>query len=140
VSAAYYALFHLLAHAAATIVAPNVGEEVNHRIQRWLDHSEMKRICGRFLATQFTQPLLDLIGRSASVDMQLVARTFVQLQDARHSADYDLSWSVTRGEALQFIAAVQEAFGRVGSPGAKRRSEHLSAFAADVENWERERP
>ena len=90
VSASYYALFHLLNGSAAATIAPNVTDEVNHRIQRWFDHSEMKKICGRFLAVQLSNPLLSLIGSNASPELQIVARTFIELQDARHNADYDL--------------------------------------------------
>ena len=110
VSASYYALFHLLNGSAAATIAPNVTDEVNHRIQRWFDHSEMKKICGRFLAVQLSNPLLSLIGSNASPELQIVARTFIELQDARHNADYDLGWTITREEAQQFVNLAWDAF------------------------------
>ena len=103
VSACYYALFHEIKSDAVNLIAPNVPEVINHRIQRWFDHAEMKRVCGRFLNDKLDQPLLGLIGQVSSRELRQVCQTFVQLQDARHSADYDLGYSVTADECFEFI-------------------------------------
>jgi len=110
VSASYYALFHLLNSASAATIAPNVTTEVNFRIRRWFDHGEMKKVCGRFLPAQLSEPLLGLLGTSASPQLQRVALAFIQLQDARHSADYDLGWWITRSDAFQYIGLASDAF------------------------------
>ncbi len=39
-----------------------------------------------------------------------VAKTFVDLQEARHEADYNLSKSFTRQEALAIVRRVEQAF------------------------------
>ncbi len=139
VSASYYGLFHLLSGAAANLVGPNVTPEVNHRIQRWMDHGEMKRVCGRFLASQLSNPLFDLIGASASTQMQTVASAFIELQDARHRADYDLSWTITRNEASQFIGLAWDAF---DAWKAIETSAEANIFILSLlmwKNWEKER-
>ena len=109
VSTAYYSLFHKINGDAVAIIAPNVQTSTNHRIQRWFDHAEMKNICGRFTKSELDQPLLDLIGNSASPDLQTVARNFVQLQEARHNADYDLGYILDRTETRRFIELAIEA-------------------------------
>ena len=139
VSASYYGLFHLLNSAAATIIAPNVPVHINHRIQRWLDHGEMKRVCGRFLSTPVSNPLLDLVGPAVSPQMQFVARAFIELQNARHSADYDLGWTITRNEALQFVGLAWDAFEEWGNI---RESSEANIFLLSLllwKNWEKER-
>lgn len=103
VSAAYYALFHHITDGAAALIAPNVTDETKHRIQRWFEHAEMKKICGRFTQEKLDQPLLNLIGNTGSPHLQNVASSFIKLQEARHSADYDLSYSLSTEEARQFI-------------------------------------
>jgi hypothetical protein len=100
-SASYYALFHKINEDAVELIAPNVSQSIKHRIQRWFEHAEMKKICGRFTKPQLDQPLQGLIGSTASGELQTVAYSFVQLQDARHSADYDLSYQVSADEAYQ---------------------------------------
>lgn len=109
VSTGYYALFHRITSDAVELIAPNVGQETNHRMRRWFNHAEMRVICGRFLPTKLSAPLLVLIGESASADMQTVARNFIVLQDARHGADYDLSFHVDRGDALTFLELANDA-------------------------------
>ena len=139
VSTAYYALFHLINDSAVAVVAPNVTLETNHRIRRWFDHAEMKKVCGRFLPVRLTAPLLQLIGPEASPDLQTVALTFIVLQDARHSADYDLSPTFSRSQALGLIQEAQTAFQvwhRI------RRSSEANIFILSLllwKNWERER-
>ncbi len=108
-SACYYALFHQINQDAADLLAPHVTEATNHRIQRWFEHLKMKEICGRFTASPLTQPLLELIGLSASRDLQMVAKSFISLQDARHRADYDLSFEVTAQDAVQHLRTTVKA-------------------------------
>lgn len=56
VSAAYYALFHHLSEAAVDQVAPHLPPIQANRVHRWLDHTEMKRICREFSAVQLEPP------------------------------------------------------------------------------------
>jgi hypothetical protein len=64
VSAAYYALFHRLSEAAVEQIAPQVPTHTANRIHRWLDHSEIKKICSEFASSRLNQPLRGLIGES----------------------------------------------------------------------------
>lgn len=70
----------------------------------------MKRICGHVLSAQLREPLLELVGKTASADLQTVTRNFIELQDARHLADYDLSYTLTRVQALHFVQLARDAF------------------------------
>jgi len=83
VSTAYYALFHLLIDEAVGNWAI-----VRHRskLGRAFDHGSMKNICEDQIKTFHST------GRPALlVRLEEVARTFVELQGARHTADYDNS-------------------------------------------------
>lgn len=99
----------------------------------------MKRVCGRFLSPKLDQPLRDLIGNTASADMQTVAQSFINLQDARHRADYDLgysfSWIEARGLVVLAGNAIK-AWERIAS------SAEANIFILSLllwKNWERER-
>ena len=109
VSAAYYSLFHRLTGDAVSLLAPHVSIVTNHRIHRWFDHGEIKRICARFTPETLDQPLRSLIGNSPSPDLQFVARTFVLLQEARHRADYDLSFEPRGNEIWLFLERASKA-------------------------------
>lgn len=139
VSAAYYALFHHINGSAVDLIAPNVPTQTNHRIQRWFEHAEMKKVCNRFLPAKLDQPLLDLIGDTASPDLRNVVRSFIELQQARHSADYDLSSNLTWIEARQFIllaAGAMESWDRISN------SAEANIFILSLllwKNWEKDR-
>ena len=99
VSAAYYAVFHLLTMTAAESWA--VGME-RHRFARLFEHGKLRNA---FLA--LPRKLKERLGSNASHDDQktadtlaAVAKEFVALQQDRNSADYDNSrvWSYTEVE------------------------------------------
>jgi hypothetical protein len=139
VSAAYYALFHHLNGSAVNRIAPHVRPEVGHRVQRWFDHSEMKRVCGRFLSTKLDKPLLELIGESASVEMRNVAQSFMTLQEARHSTDYDLGYKLSSDEAQHLILlalVAMDSWDRIAN------THEANIFILSLlmwKNWEKER-
>ncbi len=139
VSAAYYALFHRITDSAATLIAPNVPSQVNHRILRWFEHAEMKKVCGRFMQEKLSQPLLNLIGDSASADLQNVASSFIKLQEARHSADYDLGYSLTTEEARQLVLLAVSAMGAWDTIANTAEANIFILSLLMWKNWEKER-
>ena len=99
VSAAYYAVFHLLTMTAAESWA--VGRE-RHRFARLFEHGQL-----RYAFLALPAKLKERLGSDASPDDQrtadtlaAVAKEFVALQQDRNSADYDNSrvWSYTEVE------------------------------------------
>jgi hypothetical protein len=139
VSASYYALFHQINGDAVRLIAPNVPLETNHRIQRWFEHAEMKKNCGRFLPAKLDQPLRDLIGETASNQLQNVARSFIQLQDARHSADYDLSYSLTLKQARNYVELASDALGAWTDIQGTAEANIFILSLLLWKNWDKER-
>jgi hypothetical protein len=48
ISAAYYALFHLLIRDAVRQLGPNLNEDLFNRAYRWFDHGTMNRVAKAF--------------------------------------------------------------------------------------------
>ena len=140
VSAAYYAVFHHINASAVSLIAPNVSSETNHRIQRWFEHAKVKEICGRFIKAKLDQPLLSLIGTSASPHLQNVASTFIDLQEARHSADYDLSYNLTSPEAQQLVTSAVVAMASWDKIANSAEANIFILSLLMFKNWDRERP
>lgn len=99
VSAAYYAVFHLLTMTAAESWA--VGRE-RHRFARLFEHGRLKTA-----SVALPGKLKERLGNTASPGDQktadalgAIAKDFVALQQDRNSADYDNSrvWSYTEVE------------------------------------------
>ena len=110
VSTAYYALFHLLIQEATWN-----WKRANQRdlLARLFEHGKMKNaserqrgVCERFMnSNPPSGPLFDCMR-----ELRFVAKAFVDLQQLRHTADYDNSKSWTRTEVLRLIATVEAAF------------------------------
>jgi hypothetical protein len=88
----------------------------------------------REASTSFRQSQLPHALQSAGYvtpdDLRLVAKTFVDLQDARHKADYDTAKSFTRDEVQTHIREVRKAFeawDRVGETTEARM--YLACFS-----------
>jgi len=101
VSTAYYALFHVLI-SDATKNWKRVDQR--HALARSFEHGRMRSASEKIGKPQNSPP--------SSVDdhLRLVAATFVEAQQNRHTADYDNSNQWTRVEVLTQIAAVEAAF------------------------------
>jgi len=105
VSTAYYALFHLLVSAC---VANWKRPGLRAALGRAFDHSSMKSASNRLQdRRQFP-----FTGEDPGVvfDLKYVAKTFAQLQEQRHIADYDNGKFWTKTEALSQVASAQRAF------------------------------
>lgn len=110
ISAAYYAVFHLLTDEVAARLAPRQPEDLKYRVQRAIGHADMKKACANFSKSQLP-PHLNFPGHGpVPSELIKVARIFVALQEARHGADYDLSSSVNRLDALALLQEAEDAF------------------------------
>jgi uncharacterized protein (UPF0332 family) len=113
VSAAYYAMFHMLAAVGASRLAPTSPRGLRLQVRRAFAHADMKKVCKSFAngrLASLPENTRHLVVDPIEREIQFLADQFVQLQEARHSADYDLFPSFTRTEALQQIASAEQAF------------------------------
>jgi len=105
VSSAYYALFHLLISEA---VANWNRASLRTALGRAFEHSTMKAASKRIQNKEkfpFTGEDLRVV-----VALREVADTFAQLQEKRHTADYDNTTFWTRTDALAQVKSAEQAF------------------------------
>lgn len=108
ISAAYYAMFHLMIQDATAILISR--PELRPKFARAFDHGDMKQASRAFATAQPPQFPALTGGAAISPDLQDVAAAFVELQEARHEADYNIDRSFTRFEATNLVARVSQAF------------------------------
>ena len=108
VSAAYYALFHLLTLEAAQNWS---HERQRHQFARLFEHSRMRKCC-ESLKNRLAQRLAKGSDVEAAATLQEVADAFVQLQSQRHSADHEISRQWTQIETLRAITLSETAIAR----------------------------
>jgi hypothetical protein len=108
ISTAYYSLFHLLCgEATAALVS---GEEFRTLLARAFSHTDMKKACRPFAAGHLPDHLLGIAGTIVPPDLQRVAKTFIDLQEARHEADYNLGRAYNRPDIMSLLQTTREAF------------------------------
>src|SRR5215469_12337460 len=83
ISTAYYALFHLLIDASTTRGVATVA--LRPYVARNFEHMHMLSVCRKY-----TVLAVDMTGQPVPAEIQRIADSFVQLQNARHTADYNI--------------------------------------------------
>ncbi len=112
VSTSYYAIFHLLVDEATRLMLKGHNRTpLRDNLARAFHHATMKQTAMAF--TKGNLPPKLVIGANNQVlqkPLIAVAETFVELQEARHAADYDRSLRFTRQEVLDLIDLTDQAF------------------------------
>jgi uncharacterized protein (UPF0332 family) len=114
ISTAYYALFHHLSGSAGEMFAgaQDADWPLAAIVSRAATHADMKSASRAFLSSSppaLWQKVWAQLGIATNADLRIVAEAFVRLQQERHRADYDLSHSFTKQEALDLIQTAPEA-------------------------------
>jgi len=107
-------MFHLLASEGARRLAPAKPEGLRNRVQRAFDHGKMKGVCQIYWRVSPTSPLPhhlnQLVMAPLEPEFNRIANAFVELQEARHTADYDAGTPFDRNDVLQKIDLAERAF------------------------------
>lgn len=105
VSSAYYALFHLLIVEAS---ANWINDSSRPALARMFEHSLMKKVSKK--VTDATR--MPFVGEDPATVIKLrsFAELFVQLQEQRHEADYNIKDEWTLTQSLREILAADRAF------------------------------
>jgi len=118
VSAAYYALFHLLIAEGARLLSPATPPGLKILVSRAFDHGQMRHVCSSFVQGNAGKPGNRSIPLATQAVLRLpldpglvqVLESFVDLQEARHEADYDLAKVWTRLDTLNHVRTAEQAF------------------------------
>lgn len=111
VSAGYYALFHFLIDKATRLVISGAGadrQSLRGILSRAFNHGQMRKVSESFGGNR-SNPWKDVFAGPVPSDLRTIASSFVDLQQARHEADYDLTRDLTRAEVLALITQAQQA-------------------------------
>lgn len=139
VSSAYYGLFHFLIEETAILVvgASSETRALRQLVGRGFNHTAMKSASlemRKATPTDLLKPFWPQYRVSSSQKLQDVARTFVELQQERHRADYDLSQPFTRDEARALVSQARDAFENWNA--LKQNDRELARFyAMCLLNW-----
>jgi hypothetical protein len=118
ISTCYYAIFHFLIEEATFLLvgAGHGDSQLRQFAARSFVHGKMKSLCKEFVKGnaqsihELLRPFWTPMSVANATGMRLVAQTFIDLQDARHDADYNVSVTFSRHEALNAVARAENAF------------------------------
>lgn len=94
VSSAYYALFHgLIAEAVRHTFGDDAARDGDrYTVSRWYNHGEMRTVSRWVIRISRSDSVpngVEVLLGNPPPDLIELARAFIQLQEARHEADYD---------------------------------------------------
>jgi hypothetical protein len=133
VSTAYYALFHHLSYCLVVNLIPTGSEDDRLRLTRSIDHGSIKTVC-EWIAGQHGAPLHSrpIVDRLANTELTDVALSFLDLYQARQSADYDHFASFTKPAALQYVNSARDAIRIVDGLPIVDRDAFLALVAVQI--------
>jgi hypothetical protein len=143
ISAAYYAVFHLLSAEVAAQVSPDVPAGLRERTQRVLDHGQMLNVAKAFSEAgsagrrPVNVPADIQLADPVSRELSSIAKSFKELQEARLAADYD---ALRRLDPTDAIALVQLAERVFRDWKTERQSNNAPVFLAALmfgKTWNR---
>ncbi len=127
ISAAYYAAFHLLIDEACRV---QIGAQHNQApfrqvLGRAFAHGVMKEACKSFGGGTLKKGVAKglPVGFTIPGEIRRLAEAFVELQEKRHIADYDLTERFKRSDVLTLIIEISdriEDFTKLASSNEKR--------------------
>ena len=110
VSTAYYALFHLLVEESCRVQMGSASSQkaYRHSLGRAFVHTVMKDACRSYAGGTLPSTIAKGLPQSSKMyavpkPIQLIASRFVDLQESRHAADYDLRERFKRSDVLKLI-------------------------------------
>ena len=125
ISTAYYAIFHAIITAAADqfIGITNRDESRYGLAYRSVDHGWLRKLCEEVqkstLSTKFRR-YAPATGFGANI--AALAAAAEELQEKRHSADYDVMIRMNRSDAVLAISTARAALGRFDNAGQPERA------------------
>lgn len=119
-STAYYALFHQMTRHGALIAFPSLEEDEISAVARWYTHTGVRKAATWVTLAQHasTPPreareavklLRTTAGTIPPAQLLLVADSFIELQNARHDADYSHEYDPVRYTTLDHVATADSA-------------------------------
>jgi hypothetical protein len=135
VSAAYYALFHFLVEQSCRNAIGGQHERAPYRhvLGRAFGHATMRDACKSFAGGTLKDTVKKGLPRTFSIPSQVsdIARNFVELQDVRHLADYDLTEKFIREDVLTLVQLAETAIGEFSAaPDSNEKTFFLACLWA----------
>lgn len=139
VSTAYYALFHHVGEESAKLLIGATNQDRARRdlARRTVAHTKLKDVCREFLKANpkpILQPFWGPAAIAGDADIAAICNAVIDLQELRHTADYDLQSPIRKSDALDACDTVERAM-NAWANFRQNKPEAASLFAMAVLLW-----
>lgn len=129
ISAAYYGIFHATITKAVDQFVGATNRDKSHYglVYRSVSHSRLRELCTevqKSILSNRYRPYVPSTGSGPHI--VAVAEAIVELQEKRHSADYDVMVRMNRSDAALAIATARAALGRFDKASQQEQLAFLS--------------
>jgi uncharacterized protein (UPF0332 family) len=131
VSAAYYAVFHEMVSMSVSQLLPDGTDEERYRLSRSFPHGDLKTVCGYVVNANGAPREVQLVANNlaAVAHVKDIAIAFVDLQEARHRADYDHLADFSKASVLAYVDSAKDAVSKIRGLAAVDRQRLVSLLA-----------
>ncbi|HEX3486661.1 MAG TPA: hypothetical protein VHT51_16500 [Micropepsaceae bacterium] len=128
ISSAYYALFHhLLESATIELIGANRRQPSYGIVYRSFEHADLRKSCAQVQLPILAKEVQKAVGfASFGPDIRECATFFVELQQARHEADYNPVARISLSDARGAIAKAEGAIAALDRAPAQQRKLFLT--------------
>jgi hypothetical protein len=124
ISTAYYGIFHAIVTEAADDFAGRTQRESARYalVYRSIDHKALRTLCHDLCKSTLPEKYSRYLPSGGfGSDLVAVAAAVVDLQEKRHSADYDPHYRVSTSDAVLAVATARSALARFRTANRTRR-------------------
>lgn len=108
ISTAYYAVFHVLGqHTALRLLGDSGWTQTHASVARWITHTDLAALADA--ANKRGNAALQRALGTVDPKLADLAQDFIDLQSARHGADYDDYFEVSKASTLSYVDAAHSA-------------------------------
>ena len=132
ISSAYYGIFHatLIAAADHFVGATKRSNAEYALVYRSVNHGSLRKLCSQVIKPTLPASFMPYGLRNAfGPDIRAFAAAVVELQEKRHSADYDPLIRIKPSDALLAVSVARSASARFKRASARRRAAFLTFLA-----------
>lgn len=129
ISSAYYALFHAIVAEAADVFAGRTQRQTPRYalVYRSVDHGSLRGLCTHVRGGKLPAKYTTYAPSSGfGADLKAVATALVELQEKRHSADYDPLFRATMSDAALAVVTGRTALNRFKNANRSARRSFVS--------------
>lgn len=132
ISASYYGVFHAIATEAADDFVGKTQRDSSRYalVYRSIEHGRLRRVCEDIVKPTPPAKYAKYVPTGGlGDDLVAVAIAVSELQERRHSADYDSLFRATTSDAVLAVATARDALDRFKSASSVRRRMFVSLIA-----------